>query len=509
MRERSEFVRFFRWLFSWRGLRRILIMLAWTATAIALIYGVENWRGRRAWQKYRQQLEARGEQLDLRAFIPKEVPDDQNFAAAAFVKSWFSQGMDTEKIWADKYGKVFGKVRSRTDQQEKGRRHFIDLAAWALAFEAAEAGNLKKEFSTGKLDRESRSRAAPAVLEGLKDSESKLAELREASTRPHSRSPVKYDIENPWGILLPHLPPLKSACQRLQVRACAKLAMGQTDSALEDIDLMLYLAESVKEEPFLISYLVRLACFQIAIGAVWEGVTDHVWSDAQLEHLQKRFTQYNFFADLKRPLDTERAAGILTADLLAKRKYHLGDLTQDPTDSVFGRVFDRLAPRGWYHLEQLNYTRLFENQAEGTFDPAKKLVYPRVAHSNACELDRELAGGSFRDVVHHRVLAELLLPALGNVARRAAMGETAANQAVVACALERYRLAEGQLPEDLSAVSKYLPQLPHDVVDGRPYKYRRGDQGHYVLYSVGWNERDDGGKPGKHLFDEKEGDWVW
>ena len=32
--------------------------------------------------------------------------------------------------------------------------------------------------------------------------------------------------------------------------------------------------------------------------------------------------------------------------------------------------------------------------------------------------------------------------------------------------------------------------------------------GQFILYSVGWNEKDDGGVPGKTLFDEKEGDWV-
>ncbi|PYJ05721.1 MAG: hypothetical protein DME25_07960, partial [Verrucomicrobia bacterium] len=72
--------RFFRWLFSWRGLRRSLIVLAWTATIIALFYGEENWRGRRAWNNYRHELEARGETLDLKGFIPKPVPDDQTFA---------------------------------------------------------------------------------------------------------------------------------------------------------------------------------------------------------------------------------------------------------------------------------------------------------------------------------------------------------------------------------------------------------------------------------------------
>jgi len=73
--------RFMRWFFTRRNLRRMLILLAWTATVVALFYGEEHWRGRRAWTQYRQELERRGEQLDLNAFIPKPVPDEQNFAA--------------------------------------------------------------------------------------------------------------------------------------------------------------------------------------------------------------------------------------------------------------------------------------------------------------------------------------------------------------------------------------------------------------------------------------------
>src|SRR5713101_5527566 len=96
--ERSTLVRFSRWLFS----RRTLIVVAWTATIIALFYGEENWRGRRAWNKYRHELEARGEQLDLQAFIPKPVPDEQNFAATPFIESWFSQKTNEgARSWGD------------------------------------------------------------------------------------------------------------------------------------------------------------------------------------------------------------------------------------------------------------------------------------------------------------------------------------------------------------------------------------------------------------------------
>ena len=81
---------FIRWLFSWRGVRRILIVLAWTVTIIALFYGEENWRGSHAWNQYRRELEARGEKVDFQEFIPKPVPDEQNFAATPMVQSWFS-----------------------------------------------------------------------------------------------------------------------------------------------------------------------------------------------------------------------------------------------------------------------------------------------------------------------------------------------------------------------------------------------------------------------------------
>src|SRR6266849_5825225 len=100
--QRSTIVRFFRWLFSWRVIRRALIVLAWTATIIALFYGEENWRGRRAWNKYRRELEARGEQLNLKSFIPKPVPDEQNFAATPFIQSWFKK-MNDDQLWEDVY----------------------------------------------------------------------------------------------------------------------------------------------------------------------------------------------------------------------------------------------------------------------------------------------------------------------------------------------------------------------------------------------------------------------
>jgi hypothetical protein len=88
-----------------------------------------------------------------------------------------------------------------------------------------------------------------------------------------------------------------------------------------------------------------------------------------------------------------------------------------------------------------------------------------------------------------------------------AQKQTLANEAFIACGLERYRLAHGQYPETLEAlVPQFAEKLPHDIIGGQPLKYRRTADSQFVLYSVGWNETDDGGVPGKTI---PEGDWVW
>src|SRR5258705_1153320 len=135
--ERSSIVRFFRWLFTWRVLRRCLIAVAWVVTIIALLYGEENWRGRRAWNKFRRAAEARGEQVEFKAFIPPPVPEEHNFAATPVIQSWFPRGQNG--AWVDEFARVVGKVRTKS-KGDKGNRHFIDLVAWGAAFTAEEAG---------------------------------------------------------------------------------------------------------------------------------------------------------------------------------------------------------------------------------------------------------------------------------------------------------------------------------------------------------------------------------
>ena len=81
--------------------------------------------------------------------------------------------------------------------------------------------------------------------------------------------------------------------------------------------------------------------------------------------------------------------------------------------------------------------------------------------------------------------------------------QTSVNQAAVACALERYRLANGTYPEALDQlVPAHLPTVPRDAVSGRPIIYQRLDDSSFILRGVGSNELDD-------RKSKSSDDWLW
>ena len=111
-------------------------------------------------------------------------------------------------------------------------------------------------------------------------------------------------------------------------------------------------------------------------------------------------------------------------------------------------------------------------------------------------------------------MASLLIPALGKFDQKAAAAQTAMDECTVACALERFHLATGKYPEALIALRpKYLAAIPNDVITGEPLKYHAVSGNQFVLYSVGWNEKDDAGDIVQiRGFVERalnNGDWVW
>jgi hypothetical protein len=114
----------------------------------------------------------------------------------------------------------------------------------------------------------------------------------------------------------------------------------------------------------------------------------------------------------------------------------------------------------------------------------------------------------------------MIAPFLGSTQNRAELFLGHRDGIVVGIALELYRRKNGDYPKNLDTlVPQYLPQIPADRITGEPVKYKLAN-GRPLIYSVGADRDDDGGKPppGKNGWmkaawsEPKEraadGDWV-
>ena len=507
--------RFIRWLYCWRNFKRFLFAVACLATLIALFYAEEDWRGKHAWETFKREWEAKGERFDRASVVPPPVPDDQNFALTPIVFTSYGQLLtrDGKFIpWAERDTNFVNRLQVNIGGPQPWPTNgdwrlarVSDLSAWQQYYRALAAKTNQFPVPPQPVS------PAADVLFALGKYDSTIEELRQAGQLPDSRFPLEYDKDDPAAMLLPHLAPLKNCAQVLQLRALAELQNGQSDRALADVKLILRLADSLRSEPILISQLVRAALVNLALQPIWEGLRQRQWSDAQLIELGNDLAKTDFLAASELALRGERIWGVEIIEYLR----HLTYRERLRTLSAFGsnlkledEIFLCLGPAGWFDQSELRISRFLLRHYSPVVNLDRQIVSP-VAVRNADEAFGAEVGHSGNGNFFER----LLLSAAGNVVEKLACGQNAVNLARTACALERYRLAHGQYPESLDAlVPQFIAELPHDVINGQPLHYRRTDDGSFVLYSVGWNETDDGGEVGftkQGGLDISTGDWVW
>lgn len=514
---------------SWRVLRWCIGGVAVLVTLLFLVFALENWRGRRAWERYRAEVEAKGEKLSHVDFAPPPVPDDQNFTRTPFLAPLFDFKPGTQE-WRDTNalrvvqtfaadvtrsapGKVPEALRGILEESRTravfGNHRLqkpLDLQAWYLLYEARQ-GRVPTHAATL-----TRAAAGEGVLQALQPYEPVLAEIRTALGRPHARFGVVYDVPDPSAILLPHLAVLRTLTQLGSLRATAALATGRAGAAVGDIEMMLDLADTLRSEPILISYLVRLAMVQMACQALWEGLGSRAWTEAELARLQARMERFDLLADLRRAMRGERAFGNAMIAAYQRGVAHPAEAMGSVEP---GRPVVPLMPSGWWYLERVNYNRLFEDYLLAGLDQPH--CDPAALARLEQGLTHDMAMG-WKLLLRHQVMANLLLPALSRAVEKGAHMQAVVSLGVVACALERHRLATGALPAELAAlVPGRFARLPVDPIRGGALQYRREPGDHYTIYSIGWDLKDGGGEVGyapkssaaNPVVDVTRGDWVW
>ena len=325
--------------------------------------------------------------------------------------------------------------------------------------------------------------------------------VREVLKRPFARMDGDY---SQWFTMpIPDYVSVRAVVQTLAQRAQCYLLLGQPEKALPELTLLNDSRRLLESAPTgkpmtLVATMIDAAVVDLYADTITEGMRLGAWHEPQLIELQQQRDE------LKLSLIAES----FRAERAGMCSYFEQLLSHDTGVWEFVKSESHLAmPRGWLYLNLITIAK-FHQDVLDVIDVKQNTV---LSH----KVD-EITEGFDARTKHFRpntYVAAIVIPNYTRAIVTFAHSQTLANEAQVVFALERYRLAHNQYPESLEAlIPLFMEKLPRDVIDGEPLHYRRQANGTFLLYSVGWNETDDGGqvalkKDGSE--DREKGDWVW
>ena len=483
-----------RRLFCWQTVRRILVCFAVLATLLAALYAFENWRGKRAWENARCELEAKGEVLDWSAYIPPPVPDDQNMFKAPKMQEWFVKNPGPRYISTNL---SLSSRLTNSATGSVGTANNVITNAMAAREYLAWSDGLTNEFNL----------------------------IREALKRPYAI--MDGDYQQPFEMPIPNFVTMRNLAQTLAQRAYCYLLLARPEEALRELTLIHDLRHLLEARPTgkpmtLVSAMINVAVTGLYVNQIAEGLRLQAWGETQLLTLQRQLEGIDLIAPVRMALKCEPAAvchmmeavsfsKLLSMGMVVSGTPRPKSLTDRLWDWVRGlklRAFD-LMPRGWIDQNMAVFFTLSQKPLDG-FSVEGQLIEPVRVKKALKEFEAAMSRRSLFNLV-----ANVAIPHSGKAIQTCARNQTLANQGAIACALERYRIANGNYPETLDVlVPQFIEKLPHDIVGGQPLKYQRTTDGKFLLYSIGWNETDDGGqvmrdKKGEVNVSSLDGDWVW
>ena len=460
---------------------------------IAVFIGVENLRGSHAWKAVWNAHEKSGDPLGVAAVIPPAVPPADNFAETPMFKHLLDHRVGEKSSTAEREAAdlrikklTLGSPNGGAARLPDGR---MNLEAWRNTLAPEESATAPA------------SSPAEGVLAGLHRWEADLDELERASRRPFSRFGVRY--EDGFNAEFPHLGILKGIISIYELRSASLLAVGDPDRALRDVETAERIAGAVHVEPTIISMLVEFANRTIATRMAWQGLVDHRWNAAHLEHLQTLFeARPDPMKRFAMAIKGERAFVVAAFDPAPANRSNLSTiippLLNQPKGTGFAPV-SRTVPPGWLRQNQISLVRYYDSL----------LANPPTKANEAGLVDG--VDGLPRIITDrfwpYQFLAKMMLPAVNKTELKAFRALTVDRMAVLACALERYRIANRKYPGSLEELApRYISNVPVDPATGGAFAYQPGGDDWYRLASAGPPRPK---KIQSGVSTHPEPDWVW
>jgi hypothetical protein len=325
----------------------------------------------------------------------------------------------------------------------------------------------------------------------------RLRLLREAASGA-ARFPL--DIKHGYAMELGHLSQLREAARLLQLEAVLAAHDGDASRAVEALLAGLAIADCLRNEPILISQLVRIACHTVFIDGLNRALELTDFTEDQLARLEAAVRSHEEPEAAARGFMGERIFMLATYEDPRYYTEQVSGLAGLPSGQFAG-VARVMRGVGWNAADQVHCMTMMAKiiQASRRPFPEGQVIMETV------ERELESSHGWFPRI------SDMLLPSLTRGLEAFARDTAQLRNAATALAVERFGLKAGQPPATLEElVPEFLESVPIDPFDGQPLRYRLSEKG-YVVYSVSLNLKDDGGTYGQRgsRRDPRSGDWVF
>lgn len=416
---------------------------------------------------------------------------------------------------------------------EKGD-YYVDLEEYVHALKAkekpvAELGEKDhdaiSEQLTKAMKRPWSKKEFPVLAGWLAANERPMVLLVAASKCPRSYDPLISEDGQLIGMLLPTVTLYREAVRVLTTRAMFRVDEGKIDEAWEDLLACHRLARLAGQGPTLVESLVAVAVDSMACAAD-QGLLQHVRITAA--QAAKMRDDLGKLPPMPKIVDKivagERLVFLDCVGTVCRKGISSIASLLDGPKSDRGMVKSMLdvmlaASVDWDQVLRMGnswYDRMADACRKPTradrrvamgkieseiFKLAKKSVDLKSLGASALGRPREEISRRMGEL-----LLGLFLPPLSRVADAEDSAAMRSELNRLAFALAAYRADHGSYPAKLAHLKpKYLTEVPKDIfIDAALHYTRQGDG--YLLYSVGRNEKDDGGKG---LDDCKAGDGGW
>jgi hypothetical protein len=294
----------------------------------------------------------------------------------------------------------------------------------------------------------------------------------------------------------------RAMAQNLAGATLCALHRGERVQALQDLHTLIDFPNAVDAAGgMIVHHAIYVVMMSLALSATWETCQEPALDDSQLAELSRRWQPLNFFGELTRVVEMERAFGLGGYEFARTNQGGMSPLfigsrpARPITERFSDAMFEGLWRTAWAPNDELFFLQSWQPIMEGaravSTNDCYRLFYARTRESRLM-IDTAMAKGRLSQVRH--VMALCLLPYTDKTFLHIWRQESFRRVTLTAIALKRYQLRHGRLPDSLAKlVPEFMPNELLDPMSGKSLRFQPAADGTMLLYSVGENGVDDGG----------------